>query len=151
MGFFDFFRDKKDTSPDEIQTRINEIREELQAEEVRLSTQIEQYLRARFQSYWTRINGLPTPEPEEQPPSTSDSQAKNEKEPQPTTGQKAYPEESSPDGTFRNRAWKAWKSATGRCEVCQRPRKLLLVPPAPGEEDELRLLCETCRSTSHES
>ena len=31
VGFFDFFRDKKHTSPDEIRARIVEIREEIRS------------------------------------------------------------------------------------------------------------------------
>ncbi|MDP7034383.1 MAG: hypothetical protein QF752_07805 [Planctomycetota bacterium] len=161
MGFFDFLRDKQDTSPEEIREqvrdRITEIRKEIRSEEIRLDQELAQRLRNRFETLWLQSRAAlvestsdewPSPSSPSSPASEDGAGATKEGSETESNETATPPVPDPPHAHLRDALWALWERTRGRCQKCDRSRGISFVAsgqPNTPITDRLHLLCTQCQ------
>ncbi len=160
MGFFDFLRDKQDTSPEEIREqvrkRISEIRDEIRTEEIRLDQELAQRLRNRFETLWLQSRDalVESTSDEWPPPPPATSPAPEDPAESHEEGSETEPKDTPPSAPepphahLRDALWALWERTRGRCQKCDRSRGISFVAsdqPNTPITDRLHLLCTQCQ------
>mgnify|MGYP001609846032 CR=1 FL=1 len=161
MGFFDAFRKKRISTPEELLERIREIERRMDEEEQRLAQDVERRLKSRFDRFWrfeeqlvraqlTRIEDLfhlgseatpgsngspPKDEAGDLVPVEADSSSSSESEPEPALG-------ADDMKWVRTILWQVWRRYEGNCFGCRGEKELHFVPghEEPQETDEPSLV-----------
>lgn len=148
MGFFDAFRKKRISTPEELLERIREIEKRMDEEEQRLAQDVERRLKSRFDRFWrfeeplvrsqlTRIEDLfhlgaeARPSGNGTPISGESDSSSSESEPPPmlSTDEMKW---------VRTILWQVWRRYEGNCAACRGEKELHFLPgpDEPPEEDE---------------